>query len=166
METRSDGYFFDGTGVVTPQVYTKKDQAETKLDRAVKMLVLDGLDFKSIGKELGLTANTVQVLLGQPLALRKIQDLKKAHEHVKHSFKNWINELAGLSLEVLQGILLDANEDTRLRAKIAFALLDRAGYTPVGKTMAMVMHTEITDSDLRDIVEQYSQINKESPNVE
>jgi len=134
-------------------------RSSDKHHEVVRMLVL-GFSVQEIAQAVGL--DTVQVLniKRSPLIQSKLKAMREIRDQQTLNVADKLQRDMVKNLEVLAAIRdgeatdREGNPvfaDLKLRAEIAFGLMDRAGYSPVKKVQGEFVHSTIQAGELEEI---------------
>jgi hypothetical protein len=107
-----------------------------------------GFDNKEIAEKLGLSIPQISNILNSPQAKVEILRLSMKVQADTLDVHARLQLLASPALTVLADQVQNPQMDARVRQKAAFGILDRAGYTPVQKTLHM--QAPSIDSDVHE----------------
>lgn len=109
----------------------------TPRHRAIMRAVLKGMSAGEIAEVSGLTERAVRMIVGSEIFQKELLKLEARADDECISgvvdVRAKIKELSGVSIDVLDKILRDRMMHPKLRADIAFDILDRDGYGAVKK---------------------------------
>lgn len=107
----------------------------------VRRIVLGQKDV-DIADALGCTPATVKYTRESPVVKEKLSIMMGARDSSVMEIRERIQKLTPLALAELEKMLIDDNVSAAIRTKIAQDLMDRAGFTPVHKTLDVGKYTE------------------------
>lgn len=107
----------------------------------VRRIVLGQKDVE-IAAQLGCTTATVKYTRESPVVKEKLSIMMGARDSSVMEIRERIQALTPLALHELEKIMIDDKASEAVRTKIAQDLLDRAGFTPVHKTLDVGKYTE------------------------
>lgn len=73
-----------------------------------------------------------------------------------------INKAAHIAFSVQLDMMMDENEKSSIRNNIADKIMDRAGYTPISKSMNMNVNQFLENDDISDIKQRAMELKKEN----
>jgi hypothetical protein len=130
-----------------------------KHHEAVRMMLL-GMTNEEIARQIGLMPLQVSNIRRSPLVRNKLAELHTARDNKAINFADELQKDLRDSYEVLKAIqngeLADKEGnpvfvEAKLRADVAFGLVDRAGYSPVKKIQGEFIHGHLGSEEIDEI---------------
>lgn len=119
----------------------------------VRRIVLGQKDHE-IATGLGCTKATVKYTRESPVVREKLEIMMGARDASVLEIRDRIRRLSPLALAELEKILIDDNESSSVRMKIAQDLLDRAGFDPIKKTLDVGRFSEDKINEIKERAKQ------------
>jgi len=137
--------------------------------RAVHMEILRrhflGQKSKDIARDLRISESTVSYTINNPMAKEYLKELsEEADEEVVDVAKR-VKEIAPEALRVVEKMLRDEEQPARLRAQIAWDILNRAGHAPAKKIEGTMTHGVFTVSDIMELKKRLKEAGVKSGTV-
>lgn len=138
-----------------------------QIHHEIALLAVLGHPNKYIAEKLGVTPAMVSYTLDSTLVKRKLSILRGARDREALDIHKRLEELAPLSLDELEQMLLNPNTGEMTKRMIAQDLLDRAGYGSVQK------HADVSDklttkdiNEIKEIARQNGMVTSDAVDVE
>lgn len=127
----------------------------------IALLAVLGYGHKQIAEKLDVTPVMVSYTLESTLVKKKLEILRGARDHEALDVRERLRELAPLSLDELEQLMLHPNTKPEVKRDIAQDFLDRAGFSPVHKT-ANVNEALTTDdiNEIKDLARQNGMVSR------
>ncbi len=103
---------------------------------------------KQIAKDLGITTQTISNLVNSDLGSVALESLNQRSDEESRDVTKRIKELAPEALDVVENILIDDEEDSKLRSGLAIKVLGLAGYVEPQKKQIAIGVGMINQSDI------------------
>ena len=117
------------------------------MHREIIRLHLIGLKNTEIAAQQGVTLAVVSYTLNSPLAKQVLSNNEDEMDVEARTIHQRLEEIAPVSVDIIEDVLLDADTPAILRLKAAESILDRAGYGKISRVQGSHVHAHAVTVD-------------------